>query len=45
VLADHSSTEDERSVNIRYHYPDKVRRKLHAYHLFMQAGITAQGLL
>jgi hypothetical protein len=27
------------------HYRDKVRRKTHAYHVFMQAGIIAQGLL
>ena len=27
------------------HYRDKVRRKIHAYHVFMQAGIIAQGLL
>jgi hypothetical protein len=27
------------------HYRDKVRRKIHAYHVFMQAGIIAHGLL
>jgi hypothetical protein len=27
------------------HYRDKVHRKIHAYHVFMQAGIIAQGLL
>jgi DDE superfamily endonuclease len=27
------------------HYRDQVRRKIHAYHVFMQAGIIAQGLL
>lgn len=27
------------------HYRDKVRTKTHAYHVFMQAGIIAQGLL
>jgi len=26
-------------------YRNKVRRKIHAYHVFMQAGIIAQGLL
>jgi hypothetical protein len=26
-------------------YRDNVRRKIHAYHVFMQAGIIAQGLL
>jgi DDE superfamily endonuclease len=27
------------------HYRDKVRTKIHAYHVFMQAGVTTQGLL
>jgi hypothetical protein len=27
------------------HYRDQVRRKIHAYHVFMQAGAVAHGLL